>query len=391
MYIKDAASPDPDKIILRLEQPVLDDLNYRLLHTRWPDEIANDEWAYGTNRAYLQQLIDYWATGFDWREQERWLNGFAHYKSTINGLGIHYIHQRSQNPDAIPLLILHGWPGSFVQMLNLLPLLTAPAAHGMAGATAFHVVVASLPGFGLSDAATRPGLAMEGIADIMATLMHDVLGYGRYGVRGSDLGGTTIDQLARKYPGHLLGAHLTQIIVAAVVAPPENATQAEKDFLNACGVLANTELAYARQHASKPQTLAYGLNDSPAGLAAWIVEKYRRWGDTNGAIESRFSRDFLLTTLTLYWAGATIGPSIRTYYEMVRNRGNTDRVTVPTGFLMSLKDMFPPAPYEWAARSHNVVHFSTAATGGHFLEWEEPELVARDMQTFFGALQGEHA
>ena len=227
---------------------------------------------------------------------------------------------------------------------------------------------------------------MEGIADIMATLMHEVLGYEKYAVRGSDLGGTTIDQMARRYPQQLIGAHLTQLIVAGPVVPPDNATQAEREFLTASGVIGNTELSYARQHSSKPQTLAYGLNDSPAGLAAWIVEKYHKWGDTGGKIENRFSKDFLLTTLTLYWVAETISPSIRTYYEMVRNRGNTDRISVPTGFLMSMNDMFPPAPREWAERSHNVVHYSMATTGGHFLEWEEPELVARDLQTFFAGL-----
>lgn len=386
MYIKDSTSPDPDKIILQVEQPVLDDLNYRLRHTRWPDEIANSEWSYGTSRAYLQELIGYWANDFDWRTQEQWLNSFNHYKSSINGLGIHYIHQRSQARDAIPILVLHGWPGSFVQMLKLLPLLTDPAAHGMPDVPAFHVVIASLPGFGFSDATTTPGLAMEGIADIMATLMHDVLGYEKYAVRGSDLGGTTIDQMARRYPQQLIGVHLTQLIVAGPVVPPDNATQAEREFLAASGVIGNTELSYARQHSSKPQTLAYGLNDSPAGLAAWIVEKYHKWGDTGGKIENRFSKDFLLTTLTLYWVAETISPSIRTYYEMVRNRGNTDRISVPTGFLMSMNDMFPPAPREWAERSHNVVHYSMATTGGHFLEWEEPELVARDLQTFFAGL-----
>jgi pimeloyl-ACP methyl ester carboxylesterase len=386
MYIKDSTSPDPDKIILQVGQPVLDDLNYRLLHTRWPDEIANSGWSYGTSRAYLQELVGYWASDFDWRAQEQWLNSFKHYKSSIKGLGIHYIHERSQAPDAIPLLVLHGWPGSFVQMLKLLPLLTDPAAHGMSEAPAFHVVIASLPGFGFSDAATKPGLAMEGIADIMSTLMCEVLGYEKYAVRGSDLGGTTIDQMARKFPQQLIGVHLTQIVVAGPVTPPDNATPAERDFLTACGILGNTEFAYARQHASKPQTLAYGLNDSPAGLAAWIVEKYYKWGDTGGNIESRFSKDFLLTTLTLYWVTGTISPSIRTYYEMVRNRGATDRISVPTGFLMSMNDMFPPAPWEWAERSHNVVHYTKATKGGHFLEWEEPQLVARDLQTFFAGL-----
>lgn len=375
-----------DRIVIRAEQAALDDLVYRLRHARWPTEYANDGWAYGTNRAWLQELVRYWVDGFDWRAQEAWLNSFAHYKSNIDGLGVHYIHQCSAAPDAIPLLLLHGWPGSFVQMLKLVPLLTDPAAHGMPAVPAFHVVVASLPGFGLSAAPQTPGFAMENIAAVMDKLMHDTLGYRRYGVRGSDLGGTTIDQMARHYPEHLLGAHLTQIIVAGPVPVPDDATQAERDFVGACMLLGNTEMSYARQHASKPQTLAYGLNDSPVGLAAWIVEKYRTWGDTGGAIETRFSKDFLLTTLTLYWLTETIGPSIHTYYEMVRKRGNTARATVPVGFLMSQKDMFPPAPREWAERGYNVVHFSEAHSGGHFLEWEEPALVARDIQAFFGGL-----
>ncbi len=388
MYIRDtAAASHPDKILIRADQAALDDLGYRLRLTRWPDEYANDSWAYGTNRAYLQQLVRYWADSFDWRAQEAWLNSFDHYKTRIEGLGIHYVHQRSADPGAIPVLLLHGWPGTFIQMLKLLPLLTDPAAHGMPGAPAFHVVAASLPGFGLSDAATAPGFAMERIAGVMNTLMTEVLGYPRYGARGSDLGGVTIDQLGRHYPQNLLGAHLTQIIVAgAPPAPPENATQAERDFLAASVAVSNAEIAYARLHSTKPQTLAYGLTDSPAGLAAWIVEKYRSWGDTGGEIESRFDKDFLLTTLTTYWLTQTIAPSVRTYYEMVRNRGSTARVEVPVAFLMSKKDMFPPAPREWAQRSHNVVRFSETPTGGHFLEWEEPDVVARDMQVFFAAL-----
>ncbi|HEY0963372.1 MAG TPA: epoxide hydrolase [Pseudomonadales bacterium] len=387
MFSRDIDAVHSDRIVIRAGQQALDDLRYRLRNTRWPDEYANDAWAYGTNRAYLQELVRYWADGFDWRSQETWLNTFEHHRTAIDGLNIHYVHARSADPKAIPVLLLHGWPGTFVQMLKLVPLLTAPTTHDMPGAPSFHVVVASLPGFGLSDAATAPGMGMEGIAALMHKLMVDVLGYARYGARGSDLGGTTIDQLGRHYPDELLGAHLTQIIVAgAPPAPPENATQAERDFLAASVAVSNGEIAYARIHSTKPQTLAYGLNDSPAGLAAWIVEKYRSWGDTGGDVESRFDRDFLLTTLTTYWLTQTIAPSIRTYYEMVRNRGDASRVAVPVAFLMSEKDMFPPAPREWAERSHNVVHFNTAPRGGHFLEWEEPELVARDMQEFFASL-----
>lgn len=386
MYVKDQHSDSADKILIRVDQDVLDDLNYRLTHTRWPMDMANDNWAYGTNRAWLQELVSYWANDYDWRKQEQWLNSFDNFRTTIDGVGIHYIHQRSANPAAIPVLLLHGWPGSFVQMLRLLPLLTQPAEHGLTDAPSFHVVVASLPGFGFSDAPQVPGMNLEGFARLMSKLMCDVLGYEYYGVRGGDIGGVTIDQMARHYPAQLIGAHLTQIIVPAGAPVPDNATDAERAFLNAGAALANTEMSYARQHASKPQTLAYGLTDSPAGLAGWITEKYRSWGDTSGNIESRFNKDFLLTTLMSYWLSNNIGPSVRTYYEMVRNRGNTDRITVPVAFLMSKNDLFPPAPREWAERTHNVVQFSETPTGGHFLEWEEPALVARDMQNFFGKL-----
>lgn len=381
-----SCNADEHRVSIRISQNAIEDLQQRVRKTRWPDEYANESWAYGTNRAWLRSLLDYWADDFDWRAQEAWLNGFDHYKHDIDGLGIHYIHQRSRHPQALPLLLLHGWPGTFVQMLALVPLLTDPEAHGLPAWPAFHAVVPSLPGFGFSAAPTAPGLQMEGIAALMDSLMHDTLGYRKYGVRGSDLGGTAIDQLARHYPHHLTGAHLTQIIVAGGAPAPADASDAERAFLDASAALAMPELAYARQHASKPQTLAYALNDSPAGLAAWITEKYRSWGDTSGNIESRFSKDFLLTTLSLYWFSETIGPSIRTYYEMARNRGSTDQITVPTGFLMSRNDLFPPAPREWAARTHNVVHFSEADRGGHFLEWEEPVVVARDLQQFFGGL-----
>lgn len=385
MYAKDPNSADPDKILIEVDQAVLDDLNYRLRHTRWPPDIGNDNWAYGTNRDSLQQLVSYWAKDYDWRQQEAWLNSFDHYRTKIEGIGIHYIHQRSPDPDAIPLLLLHGWPGSFVQMLKLAPMLTDPAAHDLPDSPSFHVVIASLPGFGFSDAPQATGMNLEGIAAIMSKLMRDVLGYHRYGLRGSDIGGVTIDQMARHYPDQLIGAHLTQIIAAGAPAPAD-ATAAEKAFLDAGAALLNTELSYSRQHMQKPQTLAYGLTDSPAGLAGWIIEKYRSWGDTGGNIESRFDKNFLITTLMTYWLSSNIGPSVRTYYEMARNRGASSRITIPVAFLMSEKDMFPPAPREWAERSHNVVQFGSTPTGGHFLEWEEPAVVARDMQQFFSKL-----
>lgn len=386
MYVRDIASNNPDKFLLKVEHKVLDDLRHRLQHVRWPQTVAADGWDTGTDAGYLRQLVDYWANDYDWPRQQQWLNSFNHCRSTVDGLAIHYIHQRSDDNNAIPLLLLHGWPGSFVQMLKLLPLLTNPAAHGMPNTPSFHVVIASLPGFGFSDAPTAAGMNLEVIAGLMAKLMHDVLGYRKYGVRGSDIGGVTIDQMARHYPQHLLGAHLTQIIVSYGPPVPPDATDAEKEFLARSATMAQSEVSYARQHMQKPLSLAYGLADSPVGLAGWIIEKYRSWGDTGGNIESRFDKDFLLTTLMTYWLSNNSGPSIRTYYEMARNRGSTARITVPTAFLMSRNDLFPPAPREWAARSHNVVQFSETATGGHFLEWEEPQLVATDLQRFFATL-----
>ena len=368
---------------IHVPDTVLDDLHSRLKHTRWPDQVRDSGWDYGTNLDYLKELVAYWANDFDWRAQEQQLNSFKNYKVDIDGIGIHFIHEKSPDKDAIPLLILHGWPSSFVQMLDLIPLLTKPDGDS----PSFDVVVVSLPGYGFSDAFTERGMGMEQIADLMSKLMTEVLGYPRYGLRGSDLGGTVIQQMALKYPEQVIGAHLTGIIIPGGMPPPADATPAEQEFLDATTAMWLTEMSYARQHSSKPQTLAYGLNDSPAGLSGWIIEKFWKWGDTGGDIESRFSKDELLTNLTIYWVTESIGPSIRLYYELVRNRGRTGRVDIPVGMLMTHKDMFPVAPREWAERSYNIVHWTEINTGGHFLEWEEPVLVARDLQEFFKALK----
>ena len=381
MYQNTPDNAYPDRITLKISDDAIQDLQTRLGKTRWPDEIGNEQWEYGTNSAFLKSLCQYWERDFDFTAMLEWLNSFDHFKTMVDDLGIHYVHQKSSAIDAIPLLILHGWPSTYIQMLEMLPKLTNPDSG-----QAFHVVVASLPGYGLSDAAAEPGMALERIAGIMTALMKK-LGYERFGARGSDLGGTVIDQIARHYPQSLIGAHLTGIIVAGGAPAPPDASESEQAFLDASGQMAMMEIAYARLHMSKPQTLAYGLNDSPAGLASWIVEKYHSWGDTSGDVESRFDRQYLLTTFSTYWFTESINSSIRLYYEMVRNRGNMDRIEVPCGFLQTHQDLFPCAPREWAERSHNVVHWSETHKGGHFLEWEEPELVARDLQKFFESIK----
>jgi pimeloyl-ACP methyl ester carboxylesterase len=376
-----ATHGDPVPFAIDVAPAVLRDLEQRLGRTRWPDQIPGSEWAYGTDTQYLRELADYWQSNFNWRAQERRLNAFNNYRADIDGLRVHFIHERSADPDAIPLLLLHGWPSSFVQMLDIIPLLTAPNGDG----PSFHVVVASLPGFGFSDIPDRSGVGFARIADMLATLMTDVLGYSRYGLRGSDLGGVISQQIALAAPDRIIGVHLTGII-GANVPPGAELTPAEEAFVAASAAMNQNEMAYARLHMSKQQTVAHALNDSPAGLASWIVEKFRSWGDTDGVIENRFSDDDLLTNLTIYWVTGTINSSMRLYYEFVREPARGGRIPAPVGMLMSTRDLFPPAPREWGERLFNVKRWTETDTGGHFLEWEEPQLVADELRAFFGAL-----
>ena len=375
--------PRVERFTIDVPAAVLSDLDERLARTRWPDQLPGTDWSYGADTAYLRELVDYWQREYDWREQERALNRFEHYRASIDGTRIHFVHAKSRDPNATPLLLLHGWPSSFVQMLDIIPLLTDPAAHGMPNAPSFNVVAASLPGFGFSDIPTRPGVGFATSAELMSKLMHDALGYETYGVRGSDIGGVVVRQMALLHPEQIIGVHLTGIIGTAGSAAPY--TPAEQRFVAASAAI-EPELAYARLHSSKPQTLAHSLNDSPVGLAAWIVEKFRAWSDCNGDVESRFSKDELITNLMVYWVTGTAPASVRMYYDFVREPFKTGRIERPVGMLMSIKDLFPPAPREFGERFLNVEHWVETDRGGHFLEWEEPELVARDIQTFFGAL-----
>jgi pimeloyl-ACP methyl ester carboxylesterase len=358
---------------------VLGDLEDRLARTRWPDQLPGTGWTYGTDTAYLRELVAYWRTGFDWRAQEARLNAFDHYRALVGGTRVHFVHARSRNADALPLLLLHGWPSSFVQMLGIIPLLTDPAAHGLPSTPSFHVVAASLPGFGFSDVPIRPGVGFATMADLMAELMHDVLGYSRYAVRGSDLGGNVVRQLALRHPGHVIGVHLTGMIGTDGATPPF--TPAEQAFIDADAATL-PDRAYARLQMSAPQTLAHALNDSPVGLAAWFVDKFRAWSDSNGNVESRFSKDDLLTNLMVYWATGTAPASVRVYYDFSREPVAKGRIERPVGMLMATKDLFPAAPREWGERFFNVTRWTVTDVGGHFLEWEEPEIVARDLQAF---------
>jgi pimeloyl-ACP methyl ester carboxylesterase len=378
------SSPRAEPFTIAVPDAVLADLRDRLARTRWPEQLPGTGWDYGADTAYLKELAEYWRKDFDWRAQEARLNTLHHYRAEIDGLTIHFVHERGKGPNPIPLLLLHGWPSSFVQMHDIIPLLTDPKSHGLPDAPSFDVVVASLPGFGFSSIPQRKGVGFATGAEVMSKLMHDVLGYARYGVRGSDLGGVIVRQMALAHPDQVIGVHLTGIIGSAGGQPPF--TAAEQAFVDANRTV-ETELAYARLQTSKPQTLAQSLTDSPSGLAAWIVEKFRAWSDCGGDVESRFSKDELLTNLTIYWATGTAASSVRIYYEFVREPLKPGRVETPVGMLMSTRDLFPAAPREWGERLFNVRRWNETDQGGHFLEWEEPELVARDLQAFFGELR----
>ncbi len=365
---------------IALPDAILDDLSARLAATRLPDALPGAGWEYGTDADALADLIGYWKDGFDWRAQEARLNGFDHFKADIDGMQIHFVHAPSPRADAMPLMLLHGWPSSFVQMLDILPLLTEPA-----DGPAFHVVVPSLPGYGFSDIPTAPGMSPAAMAPLMHRLMTEALGYDRYGLRSSDLGAGVAAAMALAYPEAVIGSHTGGTNPYLQHPLPEDLSAEEQAFVQAAQDWQFTEMAYAFLHASKPQTLAFALNDSPAGLASWMLEKFHRWVDHDGDLYAAISRDALLTNLTIYWATGTIHSSMRLYYEAARAQGGWGVPQVPVGYLMPANDFFP-TPRSWIERQGPVAHWTETDKGGHFMEWEQPEIVAQDLRTFFGAI-----
>ena len=370
-------------------QTVLDDLKVRLTHTRWPDEVEGADWDYGTNLNYLQTLVDYWLHKFDWRAQEARLNQFAHFRTHINGFGIHFIHERGRGPDPLPIIITHGWPGSFFEMFKLIPLLTDPANHGGDPADSFDVIVPSLPGFGFSDRPAVRGVTTLKTAELWARLMTEALGYTHFAAAGGDIGAGVTQRLAQIHPELLVGIHLTYLGSATSYPELTDLSEAEKRYLQAVQEWSIQEGAYSRLQSTKPQTLAYGLNDSPVGLAAWITEKFRTWSDCGGNVERRFSKDELLTNIMLYWVTETIASSVRIYYENFHGLPPLtpgQHIEVPAGIALFPKEISLP-PREWAERTLRVQHWTEMPRGGHFSAMEEPELLAEDLRAFFRPLR----
>jgi pimeloyl-ACP methyl ester carboxylesterase len=349
-------SVQPFKV--QIPQATLDDLYKRLQCTRWLDEVQGAGWDYGSNLAYLKALVDYWLTVFDWRSQEEALNRFAHFRATIDGFGIHFIHERGKGPNPLPILLTHGWPDSFFRMHKIIPLLTDPARYGSNAEDSFDVVVPSLPGYGFSDRPTVKGFTDERTAELFAKLMSQELGYKRFAAHGGDVGSGVTEKLAFAHAASLVGIHLTDIPYWHLFSvPQDNLSQAEQSYLEAGQKWQMEEGAYAILQSTKPQTLAYGLNDSPTGLAAWIIEKFRAWSDCNGDVENRFSKDELLTNIMIYWATETINSSFLPYYEADHNPPEHlgKRVDVPTGVAIFPKDLVP-APRDYASNIGQKCH-----------------------------------
>jgi pimeloyl-ACP methyl ester carboxylesterase len=372
---------------IAVPQEILDDLNERLQRTRWPDEVDEADWRYGANLGYMKELANYWRTSFDWRAQEQWINSFANFQAIVGGLRIHFIHERGKGPNPIPLLITHGWPSSFVEMLKLILLLTDPSNHGGNASDTFDVIVPSVPGFGFSDRPLQAGMTRWRVAELWMKLM-DGLGYQRFGLHANDIGAVISSWLALDYPEGVIGFHT----LMPTFPPPsfdENEppmTEAEKTFAATVNAWDQEEGGYEAIQTTRPQTLAYGWNDSPVGLMAWIIEKWRAWTDPRGDIEQYFSKDELLTNVMIYWVTETANSSVRSYYERAHDsrilRPN-DKIRVPTGVALTTEPV-QRAPREWVQRRYtDLRRWTEFSTGGHFLAAEDPELLATEIREFF--------
>jgi pimeloyl-ACP methyl ester carboxylesterase len=383
---------DPiEPFLIRVSDEVLADLRERLARTRWPDQIEASGWGYGTDLAYLKGLCAYWRDGFDWRAQEARLNRFAQFRTGIDGQMLHFVHQRSSRPEALPLLVVHGWPGSIAEFAKIIAPLAEPQAHGGDARDAFHVICPSLPGFGFSGPTRSPGWDIRRMAHALAGLMAR-LGYECYGVQGGDWGAVAATQLGEIDAAHLAGIHLNMVVAGpppGVADPMEGVSPEEREWVADMARFEAEEDGYQRIQGTRPQTLGYGLNDSPAGLAAWIVEKFRAWSDCGGDVESRFTKDELLTNLTIYWATQTINSSTRVYCETMRAGRwglGGHRVRVPTGCAIFPKDSIRP-PRRWAEAHYDVRRWSVMPSGGHFAALEEPQALVAEIRAFYRDLR----
>ncbi len=371
---------------IAIADAVLADLKARLRNTRWPEAEPVSDWSQGAPRAWVEAICRYWADGYDWRAREALLNRFPQFTTDIDGLPIHFLQLRSPHADAMPLLLTHGWPGSFVEFHKVLGPLTDPSAHGGDARDAFHVVCPSLPGFGFSGKPTATGWGVDRIAAAWAVLM-DRLGHARYGAQGGDWGSAVTTALGAQDAAHCAGIHITLAMQSRPQASGE-ATPEEARALQGVKDYAESGAGYAQLQATRPQTLGYALTDSPAGQAAWILEKFQAWTDCDGDPENIFSRDELLDNLMLYWVTASAASSARLYWESFgKGRRAQHRVDIPTGVAVFPKEIVTPVRRWMEAQYTDIRHWTEMPRGGHFAAFEQPGLFVEELRTYFRALR----
>ena len=381
-----AATPQPFQ--LHVPDSAIADLRERLARTRFPDQAPGEPWAYGTHVAYLRELVAHWQRGFDWRAQEARLNAFPQFKVALHGIDVHYLHVPGKGPKPTPLLLSHGWPGSVFEFLELIPRLTDPARYGGDPADAFTVVAPSLPGYGLSFAPGQQRFSLEMIADCFAELMSGVLGYPRFAAQGGDWGAFVTSRLGGVHAEKLIGIHLNLLTLRRDPKLIANPTPDERRYLGELEAWLKEETGYQWIQGTRPQTLAFGLTDSPAGLAAWIVEKFRAWSDCAGNVESVFTKDQMLANISLYWFTGAIGSSFWPYYARLHGPWPVpDRIDVPMGYAAFPHEILRP-PRSAAERLYtHIQRWTEMPRGGHFAAMEQPEALAHEITEFFRPLR----
>lgn len=389
-----AARAEPQRFDIAIPQADLDDLARRLEGTRWAPDYANDDWSFGVPARYLRELVDHWLRAYDWRRHEAEMNAYDHWRVTLDGVPIHYVHVPGEGPDPLPLILTHGWPWTFWDYAKVMRPLADPAAFGGDPADAFDLVVPSLPGYVFSTPMTVPGVGFSQTGRLWHRLMREVLGYERYGAGGGDWGAFVTAQIAHENPDGFVGAYLSfPGLLGADLAglSPELYAEDEAGWLERSKVKLAASQSHMAVHVADPQTFAYGITDSPAGLAAWMLERRRAWADCDGDVERRFTKDELITSFALYWLTGSFASAIRYYAESFRTpwtpaHDRTPTLQAPTGIAVFPGEILL-VPRALAERHANLVHWSVMPTGGHFAPAEEPDLYVEDIRRFFRPLR----
>jgi len=375
------------KFNINVSDKVLDDLQERLTNTRWPDQVIKAGWDYGTNLTYLQELVEYWLNKYEWRTHEKTLNSLPQFRTKIDGLDIHFVYVRGKGANPYPLILTHGWPSSFAEMYKITEPLADPVKYGADSSDSFDVIVPSIPGFGFSEKPLKRGVLK--VDDFWRKLMVDELDYKSFMAHGTDIGARITSALGRFHSDVVSGIHIGSVDLEwpDPLPPASELTNSEKDYLERVTNWGKQEGAYAELQGTYPQTVAYGLNDSPIGLASWIVEKFYLWSDCNGQLEKSFSKDTLLTNIMIYWVTETINSSMRRYYEAYHNNNPNplklgDRIETPTAIAMFPGEKELVVPREWAERCYNISSWTEMPSGGHFPALEEPTLLVEDIRSF---------